>query len=204
MPPADAARTVIGPDHPAAARIVVVGIVAAVIIAPVEVAIAVMRAIDPVAMKTAIVAKSAVAIAATMKGRCGAEAADMAAPKATAAETADMSSAAVETTATKTATAMEAATMSTTAATVANLGDHVVACSLRRRQRRRIDRSHRFGTLCSPGRQHQRGNGRKPEQAYRACPSIQDPQHGILPESERQHCGAASLASLFNCSRSQD
>ena len=62
-----------------------------------------MRAIDPVAMKTAIVTKSAVAIAATMKGGCGAEAANMAATKATTAETADMPSATMETTTTKTA-----------------------------------------------------------------------------------------------------
>ena len=51
-----------------------------------------------------------------MEGRRGAEAAAMAATKATAVETAEMSSAAVET-----STAMEAAAMSTTAAAVANL-----------------------------------------------------------------------------------
>ncbi len=56
----------------------------------------------------------------------------MAAMKATAAETADMSSATVETPATVKTSAMEAAAMSTTAAAVANLRDHVVACSLRR------------------------------------------------------------------------
>jgi hypothetical protein len=58
---------------------------------------------------------------------------------------------------------MSATAMS--AAAVANLRDEIVACGLRRRQRRWIDWSHRLGAARSPGRQHQRGNGRKPEQA---------------------------------------
>ena len=72
MPAADAARAVIGPDDPAAARIMVVGIIAADIIAPVEVAMAVVRPIDPVAMKSAVAVNAAIAIAAAMEGRRGA------------------------------------------------------------------------------------------------------------------------------------
>lgn len=53
----------------------VVGIVAAVIVAPVEVTVAVVGAIDPVAVKAAIAVKAAVAIAATVEGRRGVEAA---------------------------------------------------------------------------------------------------------------------------------
>jgi hypothetical protein len=116
-----------------------------------------------------------------MKGGRGAEATAM---KATAAEATDMSSAAVEGSATmeaattaKTSTSVETAAMSTAAATVADLRDQIVACRFRRGQRGRIDRRHRFSTTCSPGRQHQRGNGRKPEQAHRACSETQNPQH---------------------------
>ena len=126
MPAADAARAVIGPDDPAAARMVVVGIVAADIIAPVEVAVAVVRPIDPVAMKSAIAVNATIAIATTMEGRRGAEAADMAAMESAAAETADMSAATAEASA---AVKMSAAAMS--AAAVANLRDEVVARSLR-------------------------------------------------------------------------
>ena len=78
MPAADAARAVIGPDDPAAARVMISGIIAAVIIAPVEVTVAVIGTIDPVAMMAAIVPESTVAIAAAVEGRCGSEAADMA------------------------------------------------------------------------------------------------------------------------------
>ena len=128
MPAADAARAVIGPDDPAAARIMVVGIIAADIIAPVEVAMAVVRPIDPVAMKSAVAVNTAIAIAAAMEGRRGAEAADMAAMESTAAETADMSSATAEA---STTVKMSATAMSTAA--VANLRDEVVGRGLRRR-----------------------------------------------------------------------
>jgi hypothetical protein len=143
-------------------------------------------------VKAAVMMNSAVAITAAMKGGRGAEAATMetTAMETTAAEAADMSSAAAEASATemssasveaattaKTSAAVEAAAMSTTAATVADLRDHIVGGRLRRGQRGRIDRRHRFSTTCSPGRQHQRGNGRKSEQAHRACPATQNPQH---------------------------
>lgn len=132
MPAADAARAVIGPDDPAAARVMVSGIIAAVIIAPVEVAMAVMRPIDPVAMESAvavnaaITVKPAVAIAAAVEGRRGAEAADMAAMESTAAKTADMSSATAE----AAATVKMSAAMTTAA--VANLRDEAVARGLTR------------------------------------------------------------------------
>ena len=124
MPAADAARAVIGPDDPAAARMVVVGIVAADIIAPVEVAVAVVRPIDPVAMKSAIAVNATIAIATTMEGRRGAEAAAM---KAAATEAAEMSSATAEATA---AVKMSATTMP--AAAVPDLRDEIVGRSFRR------------------------------------------------------------------------
>src|SRR6266702_3022848 len=197
MPAADAVRAVIGPDDPAAARMTIIGIIAAVE-APMEVAMPVEGgAIATIAMK------SAIAIAAAVKGRRGAEATAM---KTTAMEAAEMSSATME--AATAAVEASTSTMSaaTTATAVANLRDHVVGRSLRRRQRRRIDRSHRFGTTRSSCRQHQRGNGRNPEQAHRACPGTQNPQHRILPESGQRSCDARShlASSLFMCGRSQD
>jgi hypothetical protein len=126
-------------------------------------------------------------------------------------EAAEMPSTAVEaaTATVETASAVEASTSTmspATTAAVTNLRDHVVGRSLRRRQRRRIDRSHRFSAARSPGRQHQRGNGRNPEQAHRACPETQNPQHRILPESEQRSCDARfhRASSLFMCGRSQD
>src|SRR6478609_5814141 len=111
MPAADAARAVIGPDDPAATRIAVIGIVAA-IVAPVEMAMAVIGgAIAAIAVIAAVMVNSAVAEAAAM-----------------------------------TTTAMPTAT--------ARGEHHVVACGLRRRQRRRIDWSHRLGRTRGPGRQH--------------------------------------------------
>ena len=147
MPAADAARAVIGPDHPAAAWIAVVGIIAAGIIAPVEVAIAVMGAMMAPVSVIAAISKATMAIAADMavKGRRGAEATDMAAVKSTAAEAADMPSAkttAMEAAPAKTS-AVKAAAMSMPAA-VANLRDEVVCRSLGRGRRRRIDQGECF------------------------------------------------------------
>ena len=129
VPAADAARAVIGPDDPAAARIVIVGIIAAVIIAPVEVTVAVMRAIDPVAMKAAVAVESAIAIAAAVKRRRGAEAAAMETTtmETTAAEAAEMSAATMEAAAT-----VKTSTMSATTAAMADLGDEIVGRSFRR------------------------------------------------------------------------
>src|SRR5258707_14179122 len=74
MPAEDGVGAVIGPDDPAAARMTVIGIVAAVE-ASMEVTMPVVGgAIATVAMKSAIAVKSAVAIAAAVKGRRGAEA----------------------------------------------------------------------------------------------------------------------------------
>src|SRR5206468_8215308 len=115
--------------------------IVAAVIAPMKMAIAVMRAIDAVAVESAsaIVANSAVAIAAAMKRGRGAEATSM---ETTAAEATDMSSATVET-----AAAMKAAATMPTAATAAVANrDHIVTCGLRHRQRRRIDWSHRLST----------------------------------------------------------
>src|SRR4051812_3033168 len=202
MPAADGAGAVIGPDDRAAARMAVIGIVAA-IVAPVEMAMAVIGgAIDAVAMESAsaIVANSAVAIAAAMKGGRGAEATRV---ETTAAEATDMPSATVEAASTVEAAAMTATTMSTAA--VANR-DHIATCGLRRRQRRRIDRGHRLGRTRGPGRQHQRRSSRNPEQAHRACPETQYSQHRLLPESGQRSCDARSrrASSLFIGSRSQD
>src|SRR3954465_386678 len=147
MPAADAARAVIGPDDPAAARMAVIGIVGA-IVAPVEMAKAVIgRARDAAATDSppAIVANSAVAIAAAMKGGRGAEATRV---ETTAAETTDMPSATVEAASTGEAAAMTPTTMSPAAAAAAAAAvanrDHIATCGLRRRQRRRIDRGHRL------------------------------------------------------------
>src|SRR3954465_6335432 len=204
MPAADAARAVIGPDDPAAARMAVIGIVGA-IVAPVEMAKAVIgRARDAAATDSppAIVANSAVAIAAAMKRGRGAEATRV---EATAAEATDMSSATVEAAAAMEAAAMAATTMSTAAAAVANR-DHIVTCGLRRRQRRRIDWSHRFSRTRGSGRQHQRRGGRNSEQAHRACPETQYSQHGLLPESGQRSCDARFrlASSLYIGGRSQD
>ena len=135
VPAADTARAVIGPDGPAAARIVVVGI-AAVIVAPVEMAVAVVRAIDPVAMKTAmtmkaaVVAESAIAQAAAVKCRRGAETAAM---ETTAAKAAEMSATAMEATATaEAAAAVKTSAVSATTTAMANLRDEVVGRSFRR------------------------------------------------------------------------
>src|SRR5947209_10234324 len=127
VPAADAARAVIGPDDPAAARMAVIGIVAA-IVAPVEMAMAVIGgAIDAVAMESAstIVANSAVAIAAAMKGGRGAEATRV---ETTAAEATDMPSATVEAASTVEAAAMTAPTMSTAAAAAVANRDHIATC----------------------------------------------------------------------------
>src|SRR6478752_2317588 len=200
MRAADAARAVIGPDDPAATRIAVIGIVAA-IVAPVEMAMAVIGgAIAAIAVIAAVMVNSAVAIAAAMKGGRGAEATTV---ETTAADATEMSSAAVEA-----APAMEAAAMTTTAMPTATArGEHhVVACGLRRRQRRRIDWSHRLGRTRGPGRQHQRRGGRNPEQAHRACPETEYSQHGLLPESGLRSCDARSrrASALFIDGRSQD
>src|SRR3954453_5925378 len=160
---------------------------------------------------SAIVANSAVAIAAAMEGGRGAEATSV---ETTTAEATDMSSATVEAASTgetaaagtapppgDTPPAMKAPAMSTTAAAVANL-DHVVTCGLRRRQRRRIDWSHRLGRTCGSGRQHQCRGGRNPEQAHRACPETQYSQHGLLPESGQRIAAQCLAPPLFICGRS--
>nr|GAJ31835.1 hypothetical protein BDOA9_0110180 [Bradyrhizobium sp. DOA9] len=187
------------------------GIVAADIIAPVEVAIAVMRAMMapvPVIAAISAVAKAAMVIAAdmTVNGGRGTEAT---AVKSAAAETADMATAkaaAMEAATAETA-AMKVATMPVPAMPAAYLRDEAVGRRLGRGRRRRIDQGECFSAARGAGRQHQCRGGCDPEQAHRACSESQYSQHGILPRSgqrklPRDICAAAIAIQVQSLPRS--
>lgn len=184
---ADAARAVMGQDHPAAVVRIIIGVIVIRVIgrtvedAPVKVVVG-----EPVAAG----AKTAVAIAAAVEDRTGAKSAAMeygaaAAQGATVKHrttaavkcgTAAMeSSTAMETsTATETSTAGEASSTveaTSTAATTDDFGRQSVGSGFRRGRSARIDQRERLSAL-RDGRQRQHCGCRETETTGEAAPGI--------------------------------
>jgi uncharacterized protein involved in copper resistance len=183
MPVADAARTVVGPDH-AAAPVVIGGIVVA---AAVEVAV----------MVKAVAVMEAASVPASMPAAPAVEATDM---HAAAAETSAVEATAMEATAmeamassTMKAAAVEAATMASTAmtstamaSTKAHVSHEVAGCGFRCRHRTRTERRHRFGALTRRSRKQQHRCRCETKAAREAAPWICNPHHVCVSLNCRQ------------------
>lgn len=194
---ADAARAVMGQDHPAAVVRIIIGVIVIRVIgrtvedAPVKVVVG-----EPVAARPIAGAKTAVAIAAAVEDRTGAKSAAMeygaaAAQGATVkhrttaavkcgtaameSSTAMETSTAVEaSTATETSTAGEASSTveaTSTAATTDDFGRQSVGSGFRRGHGARIDQRERLSAL-RDGRQRQHCGCRETETTGEAAPGI--------------------------------
>ena len=133
---ADAARAVMGQDHPAATVRIIIGVIVIRVIgraieeAPVKVMV--------VRKSIAAIAKAAVSMAAAMEDRSGAKPAAMEYGATTVEAAAVKTSAAMET-----ATAVEASATSTMS--TADFGRQPVGAKFRRGDSTRIDQRERFG-----------------------------------------------------------
>jgi len=144
---ADAARAVMGQDHPAATVRIIIGVIVIRVIgraieeAPVKVMV--------VRKSIAAIAKAAVSMAAAMEDRSGAKPAAMEYGATTVEAAAVKTSAAMETAtaveASATSTAVE--TSSTSAMSTADFGRQPVGAKFRRGDSTRIDQRERFGAL---------------------------------------------------------
>jgi hypothetical protein len=171
VPTADAARTVVSPDH-AAARVVIIGIIGVVIriiVAAADEAAMVVREAEAAVMKPTAMEAAAVEAANMMHA---------AAMPAAATETAAMETSAVEaaahvtTTAHVTATTMTPATMSasTMSASTADFGHKTASNGFRRGHRARTDWRHGLGAPAWRGGEQQHRCRRNAEAADKAPP----------------------------------
>lgn len=188
---ADAARAVMGQDHPAAVVRIIIGVIVIRVIgrtvedAPVKVVVG-----EPVAARPIAGAKTAVAIAAAVEDRTGAKSAAMeyGAAAAQGATVKHRTTAAVKcgTAAMETSTAVEASTATetstageasstveatSTAATTDDFGRQSVGSGFRRGRSARIDQRERLSAL-RDGRQRQHCGCRETETTGEAAPGI--------------------------------
>lgn len=188
---ADAARAVMGQDHPAAVVRIIIGVIVIRVIgrtvedAPVKVVVG-----EPVAARPIAGAKTAVAIAAAVEDRTGAKSAAMeyGAAAAQGATVKHRTTAAVKcgTAAMETSTAVEASTATetstageasstveatSTAATTDDFGRQSVGSGFRRGHGARIDQRERLSAL-RDGRQRQHCGCRETETTGEAAPGI--------------------------------
>lgn len=144
----DAPRAVIGPDHPAAVRVIIVG--RRIVDVPVK---AVVPECEPVVAKAATVENMTAAKPAAVKG-----------------STAASMAAAMEAAATVAVAAMAAMA-------AADFSGQPLGSIFRRGHGGWIDQRKRFCALDGGGRQHQHRGGRKAQSADKAAPGIWIPHH---------------------------
>jgi hypothetical protein len=172
---ADAPPAVIGPDHPAAARVIIVGVVVVIVGRPDEEAAVKAMVSEP---EPAVANAAAENMSCTKRPAmerwsgaepavdCGPTTSDGSAMKRRAAAMECAASAAVEGSTSVTAAATMATTAVATATVAGDFDGRCAGSSFRRRQRARINQRQSFGTMRS-GRQHQH-RGREGNASHQA------------------------------------